>query len=140
MTSIVEQLKAIAIRIDTERPFVFFAVILREGATDWDLLVAASWLQLGNRQSHEEISRIVRGALRQKHLVELGRIIMLDPNDKALAELLVKYSCDPQEPEYVPHELQHTLFSGVRAELGYVLIARSTAAARAASRKIAGAA
>jgi hypothetical protein len=69
--------------------FSLFALFLREDAPGkWDLVVAAPWIDEDKKSALKKIAERVSAGLSQKELLEVSRIVVLDPENPALEATL----------------------------------------------------
>lgn len=121
---ILVKLQSVLRRAVAERgDFEIFGLFLREGAQDqWDLIVAAPWLEAGRGKSWAEISRRISAALTAQETTILYRTVVLDSSDEALDEMLRLIPKD-----YPPVEMSNFIFSGVAIQRGFILAAKGRA-------------
>ncbi|KPK72824.1 MAG: hypothetical protein AMJ79_15475 [Phycisphaerae bacterium SM23_30] len=89
MKEIVQKLKDKEIEIAKEKgPLYLFALFLREDAPDnWDLVVAAPWINKDKSDSLKFIASKIQETLDHKELVKLSRIVIIDDTNPALEAL-----------------------------------------------------
>ena len=67
--------------------FSLFALFLREDAPDrWDLLVAAAWASQSEDEAVEYLVNEIKSHLGSEELINLSRIIVVDPNNPRVQE------------------------------------------------------
>jgi hypothetical protein len=80
--------------------FSLFALLLREDAPGkWDLVVAAPWIDKDKPKGLRTISDQVSAGLSKDDLLELSRIIVLDPGSPALEAMLGAVSITNSQAE-----------------------------------------
>jgi len=89
MKQIVEKLLQAEQEMAAEKGrFLVFALFLREDAPDlWDVVVAAPWVTENKSDSLQYISNKLRAALDPDELIKLSRIVLIEPDNPALAAL-----------------------------------------------------
>lgn len=69
--------------------FLIFALFLREEPFErWDIIVSATWLNLGELASYKLISSKLQEFLTESELLLFSRIVLLDPDDEVVQFLL----------------------------------------------------
>ncbi|OHB62813.1 MAG: hypothetical protein A2Y76_09635 [Planctomycetes bacterium RBG_13_60_9] len=121
MKEIVEKLVRAEQEMAAEKgAFLLFAVFLREDAPDvWDLIVASPWVAEDKPGSLRYISDKVRSILDASELVKLSRIVLIEPDNPALAAF--------QQAIHVEHriaEFKDSVFSGLRIKHAYLITSR----------------
>ncbi|MCZ6490508.1 MAG: hypothetical protein O7A06_08255 [Acidobacteria bacterium] len=91
MNEIVEKYASLEAEIAAKKGnFFLFALFLREDVPDrWDLMVSAPWLSLNKGEAVEYLVNEIKSHLGPQGLVNLSRIVLVDPNDppaRALAK------------------------------------------------------
>jgi hypothetical protein len=77
---------------DEKGDFWLFALLQREESPHWwDLAVAADWLRESSRASLEEMVKHVGNMLNEKEIVQLSRVVVLDPNNPVVQQLTSMY-------------------------------------------------
>lgn len=89
MSNLLDKLASLADELETERGrLVLFGLFGREESLgNWDLVVAAPWL---NRQDHETVNYLfskLQGALTRDELLQLSRVVILSPQDQFVQSL-----------------------------------------------------
>jgi hypothetical protein len=118
---IVEKLQEVFAALHKIGDFALFSVFLSEdGGEQWDLVVSADWLR-NDLRSYD----IVRSALK-KHLSfnderQIGRVVILDPTDKAVVQFLSKV------PKGASFGRVNFDFGGTRVRRAQIFYAEGTA-------------
>ena len=90
-------LKIEKILSDEKGSFALFTLIQREDTDLWDLIVSADWIKIKNqKETLEDISKVMKKYLDKNDLINISRIILLDPN-----ELFVK---NINRAFHIPHQ------------------------------------
>lgn len=90
MNPLAEKFASLEARISEEKgPFCLFALVLREDAPDrWDLLISAPWLDYVNLETAVTyMVDEIKSHLGADALIQLSRIIPIDPNQEPVREL-----------------------------------------------------
>lgn len=89
MNKIVEKFASLEAEIAQKRgDFSLFALFLREDAPDrWDLLVSAPWASSNEKEAVNYLVNEIKSHLGPEELVNLSRIVVVDPNDPSVQAL-----------------------------------------------------
>ncbi len=126
MKELVEEFAALERRIASEKGrFDLFALFLREESPGkWDLLVAAPWLERGDKKALDYIADQVQAALQPEDLLRLSRIVIIDEDNPALEDVQRSVST-----KHGPAEVQNRTLFGLQIERAYVITSRRPDAA-----------
>jgi len=85
----VEKFLAVEKEISHEKgDFSLFALFLREDAQDkWDLVVAAPWIDVNQKEAYNFLVARLKKHLQPKDLVNLSRIVIVNPDNPALVAI-----------------------------------------------------
>ena len=88
MNDIVEKFASLeAVVAEKRGDFSLFALFLREDSPDrWDLLVAAPWASQSMNETVEYLVNEIKSQLGSQELINLSRIIVLDPHNLEVQE------------------------------------------------------
>ena len=94
MNSLVPKLKTVEQRLSKKKGrFWIFALLQREDSAGmWDLLVSATWLQEGDRQSLDYIIAALEQEFDREDFLQLSRIVVLNPDNPVVQELSLAFS------------------------------------------------
>jgi hypothetical protein len=131
MKEIVEKLVRAEQEMAAEKgAFLLFAMVLREDAPDvWDLVVASPWIATDKSSSLRYISDKVRSILDANELVKLSRIVLIEPDNPALAAF--------QQAIHVEHgiaEIKDGDFFGLQIKHAYLITSRRDTNAKSSKR------
>ena len=108
-----------------------FALFLLEGAEDqWDLVVAAPWLDADQTAALRYLSKKLTTRLSKRELLEIARIVLIKQNDPSLKKLLRDTIVEGGEVR----EIENSQFAGLALRRALILEAkpaRATATRRA---------
>jgi hypothetical protein len=96
-------------------PFTLFGLFMPADVTTWDLVLASPRLD-NDLRSYDAVSRALTKALSPHELSRVGRIVILDPDDKAVRGLVRSL---PNERD--PIEVNHFDFEGVHVERAWLM-------------------
>jgi hypothetical protein len=90
MNETIEKLKAVIKSLEHEKgPLMICALFLREDSLDkWDLIIAGSWLNPKEMHSYQTVSSKLQQLLNDSELVQLSRVVILEPDDPVVSFLL----------------------------------------------------
>ena len=82
MNEVIEKFASLEAEIARKRGnFSLFALFLREDVPDrWDLMVSAPWLSPNEREAVDDLVNEIKSHLGPQDLVNLSRIVLVDPN------------------------------------------------------------
>ena len=104
--------------------FSLFALLLREGAPDrWDLIVSAPWVMHDKESALDYFVETIKSVLGAEELVNLSRIVFVDPDDVSIADLNRTVSV-----EHGSVEMRDTMFSGQPIRQGVIITSKRLAA------------
>ena len=121
MKEIAEKLKSTELSISEEKgPFDLFALFLREDAPNrWDLVVAASWIDINKQEALKFISKKISEALTPDELLRLSRIAIIDESNPALEALTKSMSV-----EHGFGEIRNSNFYGLQIKHAYLITSK----------------
>jgi len=126
LSRLLEKLEAIECGRPRGLPFAFFAVFQREGSDAWDLVVSAPWLDADEMASWEKMSKLVTRSLTEDELVQLGRIVILNADNRFLKDVMQLLP----KGVSLPLEMHNFTFSGVKIQRGRILAAPQASPSR----------
>jgi hypothetical protein len=90
MKEMLDKLKNLIKSLESERgSLLISALFLTEGFIDkWDFILAADWLNPRELSSYKIVSEKLQAFLTENELLQLSRIVILDPNDPVVNFLL----------------------------------------------------
>jgi hypothetical protein len=107
--------------------FTFFALLMREALLDrWDLIVAADWLGQDRGAAIDYLVDEIKSKLGAEYLVQLARIIPVDPDNANLAEFIRKV-----EVEHGNVELRDETIFGQDIKRAHIITSKRPASAAA---------
>lgn len=110
--------------------FTLFALfVLEETPGNWDLLVAAPWIQKNTAVGHRRIAEELQESLSRQELRKLSNLIIVDQDNRGLADL--------QRAVHAEHddiELRDRNFFGLDVKHARVITCRRIEVARKAAR------
>lgn len=129
MNTLTEKLGAFEKRAAVEQgEFYVFALVVRDSNfIRWDLIVSASWLEQPGRPAVETITQFIAAELEPDELLELGRVVVLSP-DNPLIAALGKLDVHHEERRYVDLKVD-----GFQFDLAVVFTATTTTDAEGVS-------
>jgi hypothetical protein len=105
--------------------FVLFALFLREDVPDrWDLVVAAPWIGEHKDDAVAYIVQEIQSRLSPQDLVQLSRIVVVDPSDPAVDALVRSIRV-----EHGRVEVRDSVFFGVPVKHALIVTAQPRRAA-----------
>ena len=103
--------------------FLVFALFLREDAPDlWDVVVAAPWVTKNKSDSLQYMSNKLRAVLNPNEFMKLSRIVIIEPDNPALAALQQAISI-----EHGTTEIKDSNFFGLQIKHAYLITSRRDA-------------
>ena len=103
--------------------FLVFALFLREDAPDlWDVVVAAPWVTKNKSDSLQYMSNKLRAVLNPNEFIKLSRIVIIEPDNPALAALQQAISI-----EHGTTEINDSTFFGLQIKHAYLITSRRDA-------------
>jgi len=103
--------------------FLLFALFLRKDAPDlWDVVVAATWVTKNKSDSLQYLSNKLRAVLNPSEFIRLSRIVIIDPDNPALAALQQAISI-----EHGITEIKDGTFFGLQIKHAYLITSRRDA-------------
>jgi hypothetical protein len=101
--------------------FELFGIVLRENSSleKWDLVVAAPWLDPGERESFQTIADGLQATFPREEVLQFSRIVILEKGNPFLESVLALVSV-----EHGLHELGDMELSGVSIQRAYIITAR----------------
>lgn len=86
MKQLIEKLQSIEKSLSKkEGSFELFALFLREeGDNKWDLLASAPWIEQDKQKALKQIANEIQQSLNNEELVQLSRVVLIDPKNPAL--------------------------------------------------------
>lgn len=102
-------------------PLTLFALFRRDGAPydKWDLVVSAPYLEERMRESIGEVTDRLLPLLDEREVVSLSRVVMLDPDDGNLADVLRSIQVDDG-----PMVVRDVTLFGLPMEQGFIFRAK----------------
>ena len=121
MKGIVRKLvQAEQIMAEEKGRFLIFALFLREDAPDlWDVVVAAHWVAEDKSSSLKYISSKLGEALGPNEVTKLSRIVVIEPDNPALAALQQAF-----QVEHGTVEIKDSNFFGLQFKHAYLITSR----------------
>jgi len=94
MRILLEKLRLIVHKLEEENgPILVFALFLREHPLEkWDVVVSATWLKSNDISSLKLIFSKFQESLSENELIQISRIVILEPNDDAVTYLQNEFS------------------------------------------------
>lgn len=86
-----------------------FALFLREDADNWDVVVAAPWLEQDKASALKYLSAKITKALSKSELLDLSRIILLESDDPSVEALV-----SDAHVEQTVAEMHDSTFAGLQ--------------------------
>ena len=106
---------------ETRGSFAFFALFLPEDSPDlWDLLVAAPWLGPNKQEAVEYLVNEIKSHLGPQELLNLSRIVVVDPDNPALQAVT---KAIPVEHGRV--EVRERTFFGLSIRQGFIIASKT---------------
>ena len=120
----VDALKGIERKLSREKgAFTLFAVFERQDIpSHWDLVVAAPWIEQGNKNALKVLAAEMKERLSPKELERVSRIVLLHPGDANVRAITSEHSI-----EHGRLEIDEGSHYGFPAERGFVITARAAA-------------
>jgi hypothetical protein len=89
VTELTENFRRLELQIAAARgDFALFALFLREDVPDrWDLMVSAPWATADRKSALDYLVNKIKSDLGPQELTHLSRIVFIDPDDAAVANL-----------------------------------------------------
>lgn len=87
MKELLDKLKKLihSLEIEKKSEFLICAMFLPEDSNDkWDLILSATWLDSGELESYKLISSKMQEFLTESELIQIERIVILDPEDQVV--------------------------------------------------------
>lgn len=121
MNSFVEKLASIEKSLSAQNGnFWLFALVERaESPEKWDLLVAASWLQEESRKSLDGITELVGNKLDEIELLQLSRIIVLNPDNPVVQHLTSEFGHG-----HAVNHVENTIINGMAVSRAVIITSR----------------
>lgn len=121
MNSFIEKLASIEKSVSTQKGnFWLFALLERTESPDkWDLIVAAPWLQEESRKSLDEIIELVGSELSETELLQLSRIIVLNPENPVVQHLTSAFN-----HEHAFNHVENTVINGMEISRAIIITSR----------------
>ena len=121
MNSFFEKLASIEKSLSAQNgSFWLFALVERaESPEKWDLLVAAPWLQEESRKSLDDIIELVGNKLGETELLQLSRIIVLNPEN-----LVVQHLTSAFDHEHAFNHVGNTIINGMEVSRAVIITSR----------------
>ena len=121
MTPFIEKLASIEKFLsDNNGSFWLFALLERaESPGKWDLLVAAPWLQEESRKSLDDITEQIGNKLDETELLQLSRIIPLDPDNPVVQDLTLAFG-----QEHTFSHIENTVINGMAVSRAIIISSR----------------
>ena len=105
---------------DSNGSFWLFALLERaESPGKWDLLVAAPWLQEESRKSLDDIIEQIGNKLDETELLQLSRIIPLDPDNPVVQDLTLAFG-----QEHTFSQIENTVINGMAVSRAIIISSR----------------
>lgn len=121
MNVVMKKLIALEKTLATEKgDFWLFALLKREESPHWwDLVVAAPWLREGSRDSLKEVVKHVGNVLNEKEIVQLSRVVVLDPHNPVVQQLTSTY-----QQKHAYHCVKSINVNGMEMDDAVIITAR----------------
>lgn len=121
MNTFIAKLKTIEQQLSqTKGRFWVFALLQREDSPGkWDLLVSATWLQEGDRQSLDHISAAIAREFDRDELLQLSRVVVLNPDNPVVQDLTTAFS-----QEHRLNFIQNITVNGMHFTQGVIITSR----------------
>lgn len=87
MKEMLDKLKKLISSLETDKKseFLIFAMFLPDESNDkWDLIISAPWLNSSELDSYKFISDKLQKYLTDPELIQIARIVILDPEDQVV--------------------------------------------------------
>ena len=87
MKELLDKLKKLIYTLEAEKKseFLICAMILPGESYDkWDFILSAPWLNSSELESYKLISSKLQGSLTEAELLQIARIVILDPDDQVV--------------------------------------------------------
>jgi hypothetical protein len=106
MNSLLDKLKLVMQALEkANNPFLIFALFLREEPLEqWDVVVSATWLNSSEIDSYKKVSSEIQTSLTSEELMQLARVVILNPNDTLVVSLQNEFSVKNGKPKDVSSE------------------------------------
>jgi hypothetical protein len=118
MNPFIEKLASVEKSFSAENgSFWLFALVERvESPEKWDLLVAAPWLQEESRRSLDDIIELVGNKLDETELLQLSRIIVLNPENPVVQHLTAAFG-----HEHTSNHVENTVINGMAVSRAVII-------------------
>jgi len=124
MSKIVDSLEEMERKLSRENgPFTLFALFERQDIpTQWDLVIAAPWIEQNNEQALRLVAGEMKKLLSTNDLQQVSRIVLLDSGDATVRAITAEHLV-----EHGRLEIDEGSHYGLPAKRGYVITARAAA-------------
>ena len=100
--------------------FALFAIFLREDLPDrWDLMIAAPWASADKKGALDYIISKIKSDLGSAYLIQLARIVFIDPEDRAVQDLNSTIQI-----EHGAVEVRDRNFFGLQIKLAFIITSK----------------
>lgn len=123
---IIERFGWLELELAQERgDFVLFALFTREEVPDrWHLMISAPWLDKDNHRAVNYLVDEIKSKLGVEYLIQLTRIVVLDPDSAKLQDLVRSIAVEHGAVEHGKVRIRDDDFFGVRVEDARIITAK----------------